>query len=144
MTDRPRPITETENLSGSVRGSSSVSLPCRQACVKQAVLGSVELAGRRELRLDELGQCEIHVVAAEQQVIADRLADKGEAALVFAGLDEREIRGAAADIDDQAMIAGFELGGFGGRMRRQPAIKRGLRFFEQRQVLDAGLAPSNT
>ena len=54
------------------------------------------------MRLDELGQGQVHVVAAEQQVIADRLADEAQLALLLDGLDEAEVGGAAADVDDQA------------------------------------------
>ena len=78
---------------------------------QHAVLRRVEPAGAGQLRLDELGQGQVHVVAAQQQVIADRLADEAQLALLLDGLDEAEVAGAAADVDDQAARARLELAG---------------------------------
>ena len=77
-----------------------------------------------QLRLDELGQGEVHVVAAQEQVVADRLAHEAQLALLLDGLDEAEVGGAAADIDDQAEIAGPELGSFLGGMRSRASSRR--------------------
>ena len=82
MTDRPRPITVTEYVAGGF-GPSSVSLPCRQACVNMPYWAASSLPARGQLRFDELGEGQIHVVAAEQQMIADRLANEGELALLL-------------------------------------------------------------
>ena len=96
----------------------------------------VELAGARQLRFHELRQGEVHVVAAEQQVIADRLADEAQLARLFDRLNQAEIAGAAADIDDGTAGAGVELLNLARRMRGQPAVEGGLWLFEQGDVFE--------
>jgi hypothetical protein len=69
-------------------------------------LPGVELAAlRRELAGDGIGQRQVHVVAAEQDVLADRDAVQFEVAVAFEHGDQREVAGAAADIDDQDDVA---------------------------------------
>ena len=62
-----------------------------------------------QLGLDELGQGQVHVVAAQQQMIADRLAHEAKLALLLDRLDQAEVAGAAADVHDQAAVARLEL-----------------------------------
>ena len=54
---------------------------------------------------DVVGQRQIHVVAAHQQVIADGDAPQHQFALLFGDADERQVGGAAADVADQQRIA---------------------------------------
>ena len=84
-----------------------------------------------------VGQREIDVVAAEQDVFAD--GDAFE--LQFAGLlgdrDQREIGGAAADIDHQNQIALLDALAPVG-MPLDPGVEGGLRLFEHGDVPVAG------
>ena len=107
---------------------------------EQAVLDGIEAAGAGELRLDVLGEGEVHVVAAEQQVVADGLAEEAELAVLLDRLDQAEVGGAAADVDDETEIAGPDASRILMRMAREPAIKCRLRFFEEGEVDEAGLA----
>src|SRR5438128_313030 len=67
------------------------------------------LPRRLELLVDGEGEREIHVVAAEQNVIADRLALQRELSARLRHADEREVAGAAADVDHQQHVSGLEL-----------------------------------
>ena len=104
---------------------------------EHAVLHGIEPGGAGQLRLHELGKGEVHVVAAQEQMIADRLANEADFALLLDRLDQAEVAGAAADIDDETAGARLQAANFLGRVDRQPAVKRGLRLFEQRQVLQS-------
>ena len=61
----------------------------------------VERLAGHEPRLDRAREREVHVVAAEQQVIADGDALEPELAAARARRDQREVGRAAADVDDQ-------------------------------------------
>ena len=105
---------------------------------QRAELPGVELhALRFQLRADQVGQREVDVVAAEQDVIAHRHAGEGEAAVVLAHLNEGEIAGAAAHVHHQDDVGGPDLGAplFPGGI--DPGVERGLRFFQQRQLAQA-------
>ena len=66
-----------------------------------------ELAFARKLSLDMLGQSEVKIVAAEDQMLADRDPMKLRLALaVEPDVNEREIRRAAADIANQDLLPG--------------------------------------
>ena len=87
--------------------------------------------------LNQPREREIHVVAAEQNVIANRHALEREIALVLTDENQAEVRGAAADVADEHEIADAQpppprLAG-----AVDPRIAGGLRFFEQRYVLEA-------
>ena len=107
---------------------------------EQAILDGIESASARQLRLDVLGKGEVHVVAAEQQMVADRLAEEAELAVLLVRLNQTDVGGAAADVDDQTEIAGPDAGGVLDGMTCEPAIKCGLWLFEEREVSKAGLA----
>ena len=66
---------------------------------------SMVLPAVSSLRLQGVGQREIHVVAAEQDVLADADALELELAGLFSDGDEAEVGGAAADVADQDDIA---------------------------------------
>ena len=68
-----------------------------------------------------LAKREIHVIAAEQQVISHRLANERQLALLFHGPDQAEIAGAAADVDHQSASAWLKrrLFSLGERVPRQ-------------------------
>ena len=56
-----------------------------------------------------MGEGQVHVVAADERVIADGDAAKREFAGFFGDADQREVGGAAADIADEERIADFEV-----------------------------------
>src|SRR5207247_9600526 len=100
-----------------------------------------------------------HVVAAEQQVIADRLSNETHLPLLLDRLDEREVARPAADIDDEATGVGGQIWRAGSVSDRRlnlrilrsltlpalpvprihPAIERRLRLLQQRHVFQSGL-----
>ncbi len=89
-----------------------------------------------DLLLDSTGQQQIHVVAAQKQVLAN--CGAGEADSLAAPRrrllhrDEREVGRSAADVAHEDLVACFDFLGESG-MLREPVIKRRLRFFEQHQ-----------
>ena len=102
-------------------------------------LQAVELGSLlRQLAFDGAGQREIHVVAAEQDVLADGHAVERQFAIALGDGDEREVGGAAADIDDQDQVAGVDaLAPVGVAL--DPGVEGRLRLFEQNHVAVAGL-----
>ncbi len=93
---------------------------------------------RRELARDHVREREIHVVAAEQDVLADRDAMQFEIAFALDHRDQREVGRAAADIDHENDVADLDLLAPLAGALLDPAIQRGLRFFEQRHAAVAG------
>ena len=85
---------------------------------QHTVLSRVQPSGTGQAALDELGQGQIHVVAAEQKVLADCLADEAEFSLLLDGSDQAEITGATAHIDYETARARLELPGFRRRVQR--------------------------
>jgi hypothetical protein len=134
---RPLPTTVTGKLGGGGVASSASFAPAARLH-QRAELRRVQPPAR-QLRLDGLRQREVHVVAAEQEVLADRVADEREFAPLLAGANQAEVGRAAADVHDQAPHPGLEHPGFLGRVRAEPRVERRLRLFEQRHVLQAGL-----
>ena len=79
---------------------------------------------------DRVGQRQVHVVAAEQDVLAHGQAGKDQVAPLIGHRDQGEVGGAAAHVADQNDIADFELAsatsrpGWRARHRRPPAAPR--------------------
>ena len=73
-------------------------------------------------------------------MVADGLAKEAELAVLLVRLDQAEVGGAAADVDDETEIAGPDASGVLNGMRREPAIKCRLRLLEKGEVGEAGLA----
>ena len=93
-----------------------------------------------ELRFHQPGQRQIQIVAAQQQVLADGGAREIDA-IAFAGdADQREVAGAAADVADQNRLAVEQAFLRTRQIVGDPGIERRGRFFEQRQLFDAGFA----
>jgi hypothetical protein len=106
---------------------------------QRAQLPGVELAAlRRQLAGDGIGQRQVHVVAAEQDVLADGDAVQFERAFALEHGDQREVAGAAADIDDQDDVAGPHLLAPAAGALLNPAVERRLRLLEQDHALAAG------
>ena len=63
----------------------------------------------RELARDDVREREVHVVAAEQDVLADRHAMQFEIAVALDHRDQRQVGRAAADVDAQDQVADLHL-----------------------------------
>jgi len=100
-------------------------------------LPAVELrASVREFFADDVSERKIHVVAAEQDVIADCCSLQIHVAVAFRDRDRRKVTGAAADVDDEHHVARPELTPKAVTARGQPRVERGLRFLEQGDALE--------
>ena len=87
----------------------SVSFAARQACHKRDGLPRVHLdpfLGKSFLRPE--GQGEVHVVAADKEMVAHGDALEREVAVLGFHADEGKISRAAADVADQQDVAGGE------------------------------------
>ena len=71
-------------------------------------------------------------------MVPDCLANKAELSLLLDGADQAEVAGSATDIDDQALGPGPKLRGFGRGVHGQPAVKGGLRLFEEYELFKPG------
>ena len=81
---------------------------------------------------------EIDVVAAQQNVLANRDAFQLQFAVLLGDGDQGEVGGAAADVDHQNQVAHLNpLAPI--RMPLDPGVEGGLRLFEQQNVLISGL-----
>src|SRR5262249_2146612 len=87
-----------------------------------------------EAPLGEPCERQIHVVAAEENVIADRDALEREIAVALAHQNQAEVGRAAADVADQHEVADAELAPPPLARALDPCIARGLRLLEQRDV----------
>jgi hypothetical protein len=79
-----------------------------------------------------VGERQIEIVAAEDQVVADRdPMELGFAAFAAADSDEGEVGGAAADVANEDRFAGGDLLFPIAAVANQPRVEGGLRFFDQ-------------
>ncbi len=69
-------------------------------------------------------QGEIHVVAADERVVADRGPAKHQLARLFADFDQREVGRPAADVAHQQHVADFQRIVAASDRRRRPATRR--------------------
>jgi hypothetical protein len=86
-----------------------------------------------------VGEGEVHVVAAEHQVIADADARQHRLAVAQRDLDQRQVGGAAADVADEQQARLCEFVGEPLLMPEEPVVEGRLRFLEQAQVRQPGL-----
>ena len=93
-----------------------------------------------ELGFHQPGEREIEIVAAEEEVLADRGAGEVDQVAFAGDADEAEIAGAAADVADQNDLAIEELLAGRGEVVGDPGIEGRGGLFEQRELLDAGIA----
>ena len=95
--------------------------------------GGQTLAGRGELRLQPMGQRQVHVVAAQHQVLAHGRACQHGQASSFSGLhaDQGQVGGAAAHIHHQHQAAVRQLGRQAFALQHQPVVEGGLGFLQQ-------------
>ncbi len=85
-------------------------------------------------------QRQVHVVAAEQDVLADGQPRQGQVAPLVGDGDQGEVGRAAADVADQDDVADLDLLAPLLVLDGQPGVKGGLGLFEERDVLQARLA----
>ena len=122
------------------RDASRAASPSRRGTGARGVqLPRVDaMAVRLEPLLQQAREREVHVVAAEQDVIADRDALEREVAVVLADRDQAEVGRAAADVADEdrspTRIRRRQL----VALRVEPRVEGGLRLLEQRDVSEAG------
>ncbi|GAB1461918.1 hypothetical protein MASR2M50_36930 [Thauera sp.] len=105
--------------------------------------GGQAFAAREQALLHQVGERQVHVVAAQHQVVAD--ADAGQARrrdAVRGGLDldQGEVGGAAADVAHQQQAGLRERGGELFAVAEQPVVEGGLRLLQQAQARQAGEA----
>src|SRR5215468_5190385 len=86
-----------------------------------------------------VGESEVHVVAAEKNMIPDGNTCELQIAVLFGYRDQGEISRTAADIDHKNDVSHFDL--FSERVTHalDPGIKRRLRLFEQSHIMESGL-----
>ena len=132
-----------------------VGLRRRVGTQQQFFGGAAALHQLREARCRQTGsiaqaalnvvrQRQVHVVAAEHQMFAD--ADARQTRQAIGGgrsvLDrnQRQVRGAAADVAHQHLLRAVQLRGQLLALAKQPVVEGGLRFFQQAQRGQAGIA----
>ncbi len=91
-----------------------------------------------ELLLREIREREVHVVAAEQDVIADRDPFELELSVFLDGGDCGKVGRPAADVRDQDDVARVEITPPRVAARIDPGVERRLRLFEERERFDPG------
>ena len=89
-----------------------------------------------EPALQKTREREIHVVAAEQDVIADGDAFERQLAVAFGDGDQAEVRRAAADVAHEHEVADFDAPAPLLPARVEPGVECRLGLFEQRDVLE--------
>ena len=109
----------------------------RAFSAQHLALGERQPARAGELLLDQCREREIEVVAAEEQVLADRNPLEDELAIVDQRPNQAEVGRASADVADEDQGAVRESVGQSAPMRGDPRVERGQRFFEQRDVRES-------
>ena len=89
--------------------------------------------------LQNARQRQVHVVAAQQDVVPNGDAFQRQFAVLFGNHNEAEIRGAAADVAHQHQVADLDSAAPVITLAFQPRVKGGLRLFQQRDLLITGL-----
>ena len=113
----------------------------RPACgvrKREELPGVQRLALGLELRLQRIGQRQIHVVAAEQDVFADADALELQRAGDIGHRNQAEVRGAAADVADQDDVARRHRVAPLPAGLRGPGIEGRLRLLQQRDAAQSG------
>ena len=137
MTFEPRPRTVT-GAAFFLRSVNSVSLAVRQAwpsATRWAASSPSIPWGKRGGH--GVGQGEVHVVAAEQDVLADGQPREGQVAPLVGHGDQGEVGRPAADVADQDDVADLHLLPPLLALGGEPGVEGGLRLLEQRHLLQA-------
>jgi len=81
-----------------------------------------------------ISQRQVHVVAANQQMVAHGLALQDQFPFFLGDFDQRKIRRPAADVTDQQHVVQFQRATPAVAQRIEPSIDGCLRFFQQQQA----------
>ena len=100
----------------------------------------VEGAAGADARLDRARERDVHVVPAEEQVLSHRHAFESELAAARARRDQRQVGGAAADVDHEDERMRRHAGTPVRLVAHEPGVERGLWLFEEDDVGKAGVA----
>ena len=114
---------------------------CRPAALAQAAkLPGVELGplGGKTL-LNAIGQAEVHIIATEEDVVADRNTLEHQLASLFRHRDQAEIGRSSAHVAHQDHVPDLDLLTPLLPGRLDPGVTRGLGFFEEGHRRQAGL-----
>ena len=123
----------------SVLSSNRVILALETACMRVRNCQEFErLPLGLQPGLHGVGECQVHIVAAEQDVLADADAFEFELAVDVGDGDQAEIGGSATDVADEDDVAGGDevMPGFSGL--RGPGVEGGLRLLQQGDVAETG------
>src|ERR1044072_3653429 len=88
-----------------------------------------------ESLLKQASQRQIHIIAAQQNVIADRYSLERQLAILYGDRNQAEVSSAAANIAYQNQAADFDLLSPSFALAFDPCVKCRLRLFKQRNVL---------
>ena len=140
------PTAASENCDGMTLGVLGLEqiLFCRPAALAQsAKLPGVELGALSgEALLDAVGQAQVHIVAAEEDVVADRDPFEHQLASLFRYRDQAQIGRSSTHIAHQDHIPDPDVFAPPVTSRLNPGVARGLGFFEQAHRRQAGLLGS--
>lgn len=91
----------------------------------------------RQLGSDRVCQGQIHVVAAQQNMLADRHPHQFQGTVAFGHGNQRKVGGTAAQVDHQDDIAKLDLLAPPFPSGQHPVVQGRLRFFQQHQMPQA-------
>ncbi len=94
---------------------------------------------RRETLLQNTRERQVHVVAAQQKVVANRNTFQREFAIFLRDENEAEIRSAAADIAYQNEVSNVNAAAPALTLALKPRIKSCLRLFQQCDLRESTL-----
>src|SRR5258707_14316882 len=97
------------------------------------------VAGGFKALLESARQRQIHVVTAEQDVVANGDAFQRQFAVLFGNHNEAEISGASTDVAHENQVADLDSSAPSIALAVKPCVERCLRLFQQRDVLITGL-----
>ena len=137
MTFEPRPRTETGTRRLARVGEERLLGRAAGVPERDPLRGVERVHPARQGRGDGVRQGEVHVVAAEQDVLADGLPGQGELAALLADGDQGEVGRPAADVADEQDVADLDLLPPAVALPGEPGIEGGLRLLEQRDLLQA-------
>ncbi len=89
------------------------------------------VSGGLEPLLRESREREVHIVAAEQDVLSDRDALEGEIAVTLRDRDQAEVRGPATNVADEDQVSDRNAAAPGVAEAVNPRIESSLRFLQQ-------------
>src|SRR5579863_1804871 len=83
------------------------------------------------------GECQIHVVAAQQNVVADGYAFQYQLPILLRYGDQAEVRCSSSDIADQDQVADLDTFAPAITLALEPGVKGSLGLFKQGDVFQS-------